>query len=215
MGTARVDRLSPLAMMKRFAKQRSLTPSRARSVFRAEILAGRYRPRGIRFVWRRSGQPLLARRAASTVPGGWAYVVELDGACWAPALNPPDDEAIPAGFLLLATHEHGFDDAAATVTAQGTQYRCVTYLPEEAVAALPASTHQPTVDPYYQARRRRRTVVQRIKAAGKVPTAPDYPVRAFVEEVALACGLPLGTKIETVKGFNRRTLQRIFNSLKN
>ena len=44
---------------------------------------------------------------------------------------------------------------------------------------------------------------------------PAPAIARGVEEVALACGLPLGTKIETVKGFNRRTLQRIFNSLKN
>jgi hypothetical protein len=203
-----MERLSPLAMLRHFTKQRALTLGQARSVFRAELLAGKHQPRGIRFVWCRSGQPLLTRHAASTIPGGWTYVAALDGACWEPALNPPDDEAVPGGFLTLAADENGFDDAAAIITAQGTQYRHVTYSSEE-----PVSTHPPAVDPYYEARRRRRRVVQSIKSAGKVPASPDYPVRVFIEDVARGCELPVGIK---VPGFNRRTLQRIFDkSLKN
>jgi hypothetical protein len=202
--------LSPLAMLRHFAKQRSLTLGQARSVFRAELLAGKHQPRGIRFVWRSRGRPLLVHRPASTIPGGWTYVAGLTGDRWEPALNPPDHEAIPSGFLLLAADEDGFDDAAALITAGGTQYRYVTYQPEDAVAALPIPTHASMVD-----KARRRAAVQSIKAAGKVPTSPDYPVSTFIEEVGLAYGLPVGTKIEEVPGFNRRTLQRVFKSLKN
>jgi hypothetical protein len=201
--------LSPLVMLRHFARQRSLTFGQARSVFRAELLAGKHQPRGIRFVWRGRGRPLLVRRPASTIPGGWTYIAELNGARWEPALNPPDFEDAPVGFLALAADEGGFDDAAASITAQGTQYRYVTYRPEDAVAVLPVPTHVSTVD-----KARRQAVVQSIKSADKVPATPGYPVRAFVEEVGLAYGLPVGTKIEKVPGFNRKTLQGIFKSLK-
>jgi hypothetical protein len=64
---------------------------------------------------------------------------------------------------------------------------------------------------YEQARERREQVIRSIRDAGNVPATPDYPVSAFVHEVRTRCGL---SDADKVRGFDRRTLQRIRNQLK-
>ena len=92
--------------------------------------------------------------------------------------------------------------------------RAGTEAPEAAgdpASLSPEVQETPPEQRYEQARKRREQVIRSIRDAGKVPATLDYPESAFVHDIRKQCGL---SDKDKVRGFDRRTLQRIFNRLK-
>jgi hypothetical protein len=115
-------RLPPIRAVRAFAKLHGLPVRDAIKIFRAEVLAGKHSPEGIRYEFSET-----ERLMPGTYPGG-------DAEGYIPVYRSLDPEPIPRGVLMVADGEGGLDDKEATITAHSIRYRHVTYLLDDQAA---------------------------------------------------------------------------------
>jgi hypothetical protein len=148
-------------------------------------LAGVFWPELLFYLWGTKAVEFVARHGEPDAP---QQVIDF-----------PQPERLWSRFSLRALIPYG------QLTHEPTRRRFFDLCIRPTATAAGTASVEPAATPLT-----REQAVQQIIDDGKTPGSPDYPVKAFVAVVWHLCGVG-----ETARGFDRRTLQRLFNNLKN